>query len=97
MKIEDRNNSEENSPLALLSVAGDVEAAGIITALAAYGIQATAIGGFLSSFKALSPSNIQIMVRSCDFDEAKLALAEIQSDKDPVDWDSVDVGEPEDE
>jgi hypothetical protein len=94
--IESKNTppEEENSPCTLLYVANDAEAADIITALAAYGIQATAVGGFISGL-AIRHSDVQVMVRNSDFDEAKLALAEIQSNKDPVDWDSVDVGEPE--
>jgi hypothetical protein len=95
--IESKNipTEDANSPCTLLSVADDAEAAGIVTALAAYGIQAMAVGGFVSGFKAEAPGNIQVVVRTSDFDAAKLALAEIQSNHDPVDWDSVDVGEPE--
>jgi hypothetical protein len=81
----------------LISLRNDIEAAEIVNALADHGIKATAVGGFTSGFKADAPGDVQVLVRVGDFEEAKLALSEIQSDDAPVDWDSVDVGEPEDE
>ena len=95
IESENAPTEEASAPRTLLSVVDDVEAADIITALSAYGIQATAVGGFLADFKAGLPGNVQILVRGSDFEEATRALAEIQSGHDPVDWDSVDVGKPE--
>ena len=37
---------QSSSPSPLLSVANEIEAAGIVTALAEYGIEASLIGGF---------------------------------------------------
>jgi len=89
------STAEPSPPQTLLSVAGEAEAVGIINALADYGVQATMTGGFTSGFKALSPGDVQITVRTSDYDKAQLALAKIQSGDDKVDWNSVDVGTPE--
>jgi hypothetical protein len=88
-------SSDPNSPCELLSVANEIEAGDLITALAAYDIEAFTVGGFTSGFKAEAPGNVQILVRRSDLDRAQAALAEIQQDEGDVDWSQVDVGEPE--
>jgi len=86
---------QSNSPCALLSAANEIEAAGVVTALAEYGIEASVTGGFTSGFKAEAPGSIQVLVRRSDLDRAKLALAEIREDRGKIDWSAIDVGEPE--
>jgi hypothetical protein len=83
------------SPRVLMSVANELEAGDIVTALTSYDIEAMTVGGFTSGFKAEAPGLVQILVRSSDLDRAKQALAEIQQDEGKIDWDEVDVGEPE--
>jgi len=82
-------------PCTLLSVANEVEAGGIVTALAEYDIEAFATGGFTSGFKAEAPGNVQIVVRQSDLERAVLALARIREEQGEIDWSTVDVGEPE--
>jgi hypothetical protein len=86
---------DPNGPCNLLSVSNEIEAASIVTALAACNIEAFTVGGFTSGFKAEAPGNVQILVRNSDLERAKAALAEIQQDEGEVDWSTVDVGEPE--
>ena len=86
---------QSNSPCELLSAANEVEAAGIVTALAEYDIEASVTGGFTSGLKAEAPGDIQILVRRSDLDRAKLALAEIRQDQGKIDWSTIDVGQPE--
>ena len=43
---------DPNSPSSLLSVANEIEAAGIVTALAGYDIEASTVGGFTAGYKA---------------------------------------------
>jgi hypothetical protein len=88
-------SADPNSPCTLLSVANEIEAGDLVTALAAYDIHASTVGGFTSGFKAEAPGNIQILVRRSDLDRAQSALAEIQRDEGRVDWSEVDVGQPE--
>jgi hypothetical protein len=86
---------ESNSPCALVSVASEIQAAGVVSALAEYDIQASVTGGFTSGFKAEAPGGVQIVVRQSDLDRAKAALAEIRADEGKIDWSTIDVGEPE--
>ncbi len=83
-----------NNSRVLLSVPNEVEAAGIVTALAAYDIWATTTGGFTSGFRAEAPGYVQVIVKQADLDRAKRALAEIQGGEAEVDWSKVDVGKP---
>jgi len=87
---------QSSSPSPLLSVANEIEAAGIVTALAEYGIEASVIGGFTAGYKAEAPGSVQILVRRSDLDQARRALAEIWKDQGNIDWSTIDVGEPED-
>jgi hypothetical protein len=85
--------SDPNSPDVLLSVANEVEAAAIVTALAEYDIHAISVGGYTSGFKAEAPGNVAIVVKLTDFDRAKAALEEICRDQREIDWSQVDVTE----
>jgi hypothetical protein len=87
--------NDPDSPCVLLSVANEIEAGSILTALADYDIEASTVGGFTSGFKAEAPGSVQILVRRADLDRANRALAEIRHDEGKIDWSSVDVGEPE--
>lgn len=86
---------DPNSPRRLVSVQNEIEAGGLVTALANYGIEARTTGGFTSGFKAEAPGMVQVIVRQADLERARQALAEIQAEQEPVDWSQVDVGEPD--
>ncbi len=73
---------DPNSPRVLLTTRNEVEAAGIVTALAACDIEASITGGFTSGFKAEAPGNVQVLVRSADLERAKQALAEIRAEQE---------------
>ncbi len=90
-------DDQSNSPCLLSTVTSEAEAAGIVTALADYGIEATVTGGVTAGFKAEAPGSVQILVRSVDLEKAEQTLAEIQKDEGNIDWSQIDVGEPEDE
>jgi hypothetical protein len=87
---------DPNSPRALVSVPNEGSAAGIVTALAEQGIQASVTGGFTAGFQAEAPGQVQVVVRLADLERAKQALAELHEDEEEVDWSQVDVGSPED-
>lgn len=81
-------------PEILISLSNDIEASALVGALAQYGIDATAVGGFISGFKADAPSSMDILVKCSDLDRARQALAEIhEREAEDIDWDSVDVME----
>ncbi len=90
-------SDDPNTPRRLVSVGNEIEAGGLITALAGYGIEASATGDFTSGFRAEAPGEIQVIVRQVDMDRAKQALAEIRAEEGKIDWSQVDVGEPDDE
>jgi hypothetical protein len=85
--------SDPNCPATLLTVANEVDATAIVDALADYGVEALASGGYTSGFKAEAPGNVAILVKRADLDRAKQALVEIQQEQGEVDWDNVDVME----
>jgi len=79
----------------LTSTPHEPQAAMIISVLKGRGIQAVAEGGLTSGFRAETLGEVQIMVWKEDHERARLALAEYQSVMEDLDWDGVDVGEPE--
>lgn len=85
-----------STPCLLLTVATEAEAAGIITALADYDVEAFATGGATAGFRAEAPGSVQVLVRAADLEKAQRALVEIEKDEATIDWSKVDVGEPED-
>ena len=85
--------SDPQSPEVLLTLASEVEAAAIVTALAGYDIQAAATGGYTSGFKAEAPGYIRVLVRREDLDRAKRALVEIREGQGEIDWSRIDVGD----
>ncbi len=87
--------TDPNNPEVLTSVRTDVEAAAIVGALAALGIEASTTGGYTAGFRAEAPGCVNIIVKYVDLRRARIALAEIEQDQPDVDWSQVDVGEPE--
>ena len=85
--------SDPNRPEKLLSVANEIESAAMVTALAEYGVEAFAAGGYTSGFKAEAPGTVAVLVKQADLDRATQALAEIRQRQDEIDWDNVDVME----
>ena len=90
-------DDQSSIPCVLASVASEAEAAGIVTALSDYDIEALTTGGATAGFKAEAPGSVQVLVRAADLERAQQALAEIEKDEGTIDWSQVDVGEPEDE
>jgi hypothetical protein len=82
---------DPNRPEKLLAVANEIEATGITSALAEYGIEAFAVGGYTAGFKAEAPGTVAVMVRHADFDRAKQALKKIEQEQRKIDWANVDV------
>ena len=81
---------DPNRPEALLSVPNEIEAAALVSALAEYGIEAFAAGGYTSGFKAEAPGNVTVLVKHVDMDRTQQALAEIRAEQGAIDWSKVD-------
>ena len=88
--------TDPNNPEILARVPSDIEAASLVSDLAARGIEASTTGGFTAGFRAEAPGEVNIIVRQADLARAKQALAEIEQQPSDIDWSKVDVGKPED-
>lgn len=80
----------------LRSFQNESEAAPVVAALDAHGIEAKTTGDFTAGFRAEAPGVVSVIVRQEDLDRAKEVLAEIEKEQTDIDWSQVDVGEPED-
>ena len=83
------------APVVLTKAANEFEATAIVTALNERSIHAKAVGGFTASFAVEAPGDVSIVVRQAELEAAKIALTEIKSLENEIDWSQVDVGEPE--
>jgi len=88
-------SDDPHSPVVLARLPNEISAAALRTALASFDIEAHLTGGFVSGFKAEAPGNVQIVVARADFDRARAALLEIQSQPEDIDWSQIDLGEPD--
>lgn len=87
--------TDPDSPEVLVSLGNEIEAAAIVTALQAEGIEAFASGGFTSGYRAEAPGCVRVLVRRQDCARAKEILAQIRTTQSNIDWSQVDVGDPE--
>ncbi len=71
----------DNKPETLTSVPTDLEAAMIVSTLAAYDVDATTSGSFTAGSRADATGEVMVLVRRCDLDRAREALAGLESDQ----------------
>ncbi|MDE0936913.1 MAG: hypothetical protein OSA89_13425 [Mariniblastus sp.] len=90
-------NENPEELTSLIHVPTESEAAPIVEALKAAGISATMTGGFTAGFIAEAPGDISIQIFKRDEAAAAEVLRQFKADNASIDWDQVDVGEPEDE
>ena len=87
--------TDPNSPEVVASVPTDIEAAAIVTALTAAGVEAKTEGGYTAGFRAEAPGSVAVIVRHCHREQARQILADLREHTDEIDWSQVDVGRPE--
>jgi hypothetical protein len=80
----------------LTTVSNEFEAAAIVNALEAEGIRGESVGGYTAGFRAESPSGVTVLVLEDDLGRAKSILSELRTNGAGIDWDKVDVDQPED-
>ena len=73
-------HDSDNNPETLISVPNDLEAAMIVSVLAAHDVDATTSGGFTAGFRAEAPGEVQVLVRHRDLSKAREALWELDSE-----------------
>ncbi len=92
--------SDENDPLrpvVLATFVDEMEASLLLTMLEQANIKAQMTGGAIAGFRIQTPAEVQVLIASVDVPAAKKVLADYQRDQQPVNWDEVDVGQPEEE
>ncbi len=72
------SSSPDNIPETLVSVPNDLEAAMIVSTLAAQGVDATTSGEFTAGFRAEAPGEVKVLVRRSDLQKAQAALGDMQ-------------------
>lgn len=77
-------HNPENDPVTLMSVPNDLEAAMVVSALAAHEVDATTSGSFTAGFQAEAPGDVEVLVRSCDLERARGVLSELEHEQPVV-------------
>ncbi|MGI9429231.1 MAG: hypothetical protein ACR2NM_11280 [Bythopirellula sp.] len=75
----------DNTPETLVSVPNDLEAAMIVSTLAAHGVDATTSGEFTAGFRAEAPGDVKVLVRRSDLEQARHALDRVVADTSAAD------------
>ena len=73
-------SSDPDSPTVVFRAATSIEAAAVVTALEAEGIEATTTGNFTASFQAEAPGSVQVVVRQSQADKARTILQRLESE-----------------
>ena len=73
-----------NTPETLISVPNDLEAAMIVSKLAAHGVDATTSGEFTAGFRAEAPGEVRVLVRRSDLEQARNVLDRLSDAADEV-------------
>ena len=82
-------------PVELTITTTEFEAETIVQALRHQGIVAASMGGALAGFRADTPTFVRVMVPRAQLAHARSALRAIKADSVDIDWDQIDVGDPE--
>jgi hypothetical protein len=75
----------------------DAYAAIVVEALEAEGIEAVSSGGAAANFTVGVPGWVQVLVSEHDLELAENTLIRLKEELQHIDWDHVDVGQPEDD
>jgi hypothetical protein len=86
--------TDPNSPTVVYSADNAIEAAAIVTALEAEGIETTTTGSYTSGFQAEAPGTVQVVVRQSQAEKALAILERLEDEADESDENS---GDEEDE
>lgn len=79
----------------LISVPHEYEAELVASALRDAGIESQVVGGVMADFRAECPGMVDVIVNEDDVLIATEIVQRLDESADNIDWDTVDVGEPE--
>jgi hypothetical protein len=72
--------SDPNSPTVIYSADNAIEAAAIVTALEAEGIETTTTGSYTSGFQAEAPGPVEVVVRQSQAEKAHAILERLEEE-----------------
>ena len=72
--------SDPHRPHVVAKVTTDFEAAAIVSALAAAGLKAMAVGGHTAGFRAEAPGDVSVVVPENEAAQAAAVMAEFRSE-----------------
>ncbi|MBP87692.1 MAG: hypothetical protein CMJ64_13370 [Planctomycetaceae bacterium] len=72
--------TDPDSPTVVYRAATNIEAAPIVAALEAEGIEATVTGTFTSGFQAEAPGDVQVVVRQSQAEKASELIAKWEAE-----------------
>jgi hypothetical protein len=81
----------------LTSTPTEMEAGIIVAALEEEGIKSTMTGVNTAEFRVAVPEWVEVLVAREDLARANAVLDRLREDRADIDWDTIDVGPPEDE
>ena len=73
-------SSDPDSPTVVYRAATSIEAAAIVTALEAEGIETTTTGNYTSAFQAEAPGSVQVVVRQSQADKARTIIDRLEDE-----------------
>lgn len=88
-----------DGPQVVASLLNEQEATAMVNSLGEAGITAHVWGSNLAPVygEGFTRDSCQVVVRPTDRDRAMTLLADFQRTIEPVDWDEIDIGEPDEE
>ena len=96
MESSDATPDADQQKLATLATFnGEIAAEMLAAELRNAGIPAQASGTLTAGFRAEAPGSVQVLVHEPRLEEARRFMDDYLQSKEDIDWDQVDVGEPE--
>lgn len=87
--------ADDQKLVTLTFLAGEIEATLLADELKNQGIPAQASGTLTAGFRAEAPGSVKVLVHEKDLAAAQQIMNDYHASKEAIDWDQVDVGEPD--
>ena len=90
------NQADSDHLVTLATFDGEIQATLLANELNNQGIRAEASGVMTAGFRAEAPGSVKVLVRAEDEARAQTVMKDYLESREAIDWDQVDVGQPED-
>mgnify|MGYP006218583951 CR=1 FL=1 len=88
--------TDHSEPITLAAFPDEMYAQMLVDALSDQGIMAEVAGGITGGFRAEAPGMVKVLIRASDKQRAEAYFVEWEHEGKSIDWNNVDLGEPED-